>query len=141
MNELTKTRRQNVRYINIGMTIFFIILSTSLQISLINNINVWQDEIYTMLLMKKERSSFWQFLIANVQPPLYYLILKPFAILSEYNISVLKLVSILPITVLNLFVSISTLKNKEKSNKIMTGILLCLFIVATSLTYNFLEKG
>ena len=140
--EKKKLKRLSIKNINIVIAVSTILIATILQISLTNNINVWQDEIYTMLVMRtKTVSDFLSFIINNVQPLLYYVMLYPVALISNCNISVLKIFSIFPTILLNIIIAVLTLKDKEKAESKLTSVLLPLYIVITTLTYNFLENS
>lgn len=132
---------KNNKKFNIIITIISILVCTFLQIILIFNINAWGDEVFTIVNLKKGWSELWSTLVADVHPPLYYIIAKIIYTVFNYKFKVLKLVSILPICLNIVLVSYLVLKNKKSNNSKKTGILLSLYIIATTITSNFLWMG
>ncbi len=94
-----------------------------------------------MLAVKENWNEMWNTLISDVHPPLYYIILKIAMLISNYDFQVAKIVSVLPLFLMNLVIIILTLKNKDNLETKTTGILLSLFLVITTLTTNFLFIG
>ncbi len=118
--------------------IFILIVATLFQIRLIFNNSIWCDEVFTMLTIDRDWGAFLAELAADVHPPLYYIIVKLFSGLFGYNLLAAKICSIIPTVLMNILVIVLTFKDKEKSNDKINFILLSLFIIITTLTYNFL---
>ena len=124
--------------INIIIAYLIVFVVTICQISLIFNNNLWADECFTINTIKLNWSSFWKTLIEDVHPPLYYIILKLIINFTGYNLQVAKIVSILPILLMNLFITKLAFKNEKHSKDKNKLLLLAIFLIATNLTTNFL---
>lgn len=85
-------RESTKKYILAAACIIFFLL----YLSLCFNDNVWTDEAFTIELIKGSFSEIIEGTAADVHPPLYYLILKPFTMVFGSSLQVMKLVSILP---------------------------------------------
>lgn len=72
--------------------LFFLIL----YVSLCFNNNIWTDEGFTIELIQGNLKEIILGTAADVHPPLYYIILKPFTVVFGSSLLVMKLVSILP---------------------------------------------
>lgn len=96
-----------------------IVIVTLTYISLIFNDSVWEDEAYTMLVVKKDFPKIIESVAIDVHPPLYYIIAKMFTIIFGYSVSSVKLASIVPVILVMIFVkSKSNFLFKENSNLI-----------------------
>ncbi len=126
---------------NLYLISFIFFLSLILQLILTFNYSVWGDEAFSMLTVQKDWKQMWDAIISDVHPPLYYIILKIVMVITNYNFNAAKITSILPIFLMNLVVIRLTLKDKSKIHSKTTGIIISLFIVATTLTSNFLYMG
>lgn len=81
-------------------------LFTILYISLIFNINVTTDEIFTLKLIKENLGGIIQGTADDVHPPLYYFYAKIFELISPQNIHLQKFVTIIPMTGLFIYVGL-----------------------------------
>lgn len=133
-----KNKSDIVHKLNIGLVVFIILVILAMQLILIVSNSVDADEAFTMLTVKEEWNAFWEKVVKDVHPPLYYIILKGIMSFAGYNLQVAKIVSILPILLTNIIISYLTLKDKKRASDKKTGILLAIFIIATTLTSNFL---
>ena len=75
-----------------------IILFTILYVTLIWNINITTDEVFTLLLFRENLSGIVAGTTADVHPPLYYFYGHIFELLSPHNIHIQKAVTIIPMT-------------------------------------------
>ena len=78
--------------------------------SLINNLNLWIDEIYSVLMAKDSFSDMWSLLTTeDSKPPLYYLYLKLFLSITpqQYEIWVAHFASFVILIVSQIFVAIA----------------------------------
>ena len=114
-----------------------IILATIIYGSLIFNDSVWSDEAYTMELLKKNYIDIVKETAIDVHPPLYYLIAKTFTIIFGYSVPVVKFVSILPIILIMLIVTIKSKKLfEENSEKISLIFNLLIAFIPIAFTMN-----
>ncbi len=81
-------------------------LFTILYFSLIFNINVTTDEIFTLKLLKKNLAGIVEGTAGDVHPPLYYFYAKLFDIISPQNIPLQKIATIIPMTGVLVYVAI-----------------------------------
>lgn len=77
-----------------GITLLF----TALYVSLIFNINITTDEIFTLKTLKQNLTGMIQMTADDVHPPLYYFYAKLFDIFSPQNIHLQKIATIIPMT-------------------------------------------
>ena len=110
LREYTHTHTHGYYYLknkkileNLVIYFIFTIISV-LQIILIFNNNVWGDEAFTMLHVKEDWATLWNVLVNDVHPPLYYIILKIIMSIFGYNLQVAKIVSLMPIFILNIYI-------------------------------------
>ena len=135
--EKTKYKDKNNKLKRNIIVIFLI--TFVLQIIFIFNNSIWGDEAFTILTVKSGWRDFWDIIIGDVHPPLYYLILKLTLSLVGYKVFLFKFLSIIPIFMLNMIVLKYILK-EEKLNY-YNVILSILYFVITTLTTNFLLIG
>lgn len=78
-----------------------IILFAGAYVSLSFNNNIWGDEAYTIDLLRNCRSmgDVWLFTAQDVHPPLYYMIVQVFTNVFGLHLTLLKIVSIIPILI------------------------------------------
>lgn len=81
-----------------------IILIALLFISLCFNDSMWGDEAYSMLMIEHGFLGIAETTALDVHPPLYYYIAKIFAMIFGYRVTVVKLVSVLPVVLTMIFV-------------------------------------
>ncbi len=93
-----------------------------------------------MLHVKEDWATLWNVLVNDVHPPLYYIILKIIMSIFGYNLQVAKIVSLMPIFILNIYIINKALKS-EKSVNIQKDVLLILFLLVSNLTSNYLYIG
>lgn len=107
-----------------------IIFTAIIYVSLIFNDSVWADEAYTMRLLKNNYIDIIKETAMDVHPPLYYLIAKTFTIIFGYSVPVVKVVSIMPVILIMLFVTIKSKKlfNENQSKIALIFNLLIAFI-------------
>ena len=133
-------KQKDKKYILAKIIIYFILIVISiLEIRLIFNNNIWEDEAFSMIVVKNDWSIFWKLIIGDVHPPLYYIILKLLTTIMGCNLQIAKIVSILPIFLTNIIVINLTVKSEKLSIKKVT--LLILFLILTNLTSNFIYMG
>lgn len=62
----------------------------------LNHESVWGDEAFTWLVLNHDSSfDFWNSIISDVHPPLYYIMLKIFCLIAGNSIGVIRLFSVL----------------------------------------------
>ena len=138
MEKIKDNKKNNTLKILEKCIIYIVLILISiLEIILIFNENLWGDEAFSMLVAKDDWIAFWNTLIVDVHPPLYYIILKIMTILLGCNIQVAKIVSLLPIFLTNIIIINLAFKTR-KNISIKKDILLILFLILTNLTSNFL---
>ena len=82
MKNILKTLSESYRL----QVFLFVFLTAVGYIFLINNINLWSDEIYSVLMAKDSFSDMWLLLTTeDSKPPLYYLYLKLFLTISPQD--------------------------------------------------------
>ena len=109
------------------LIVILIVIVASTYISLIFNDSVWEDEAYTMLILKKDFNGIIDSVSVDVHPPLYYIIAKIFTIILGYSVSSVKLASILPVILIMIFINIKS-KQLFKENSRLISILFILLI-------------
>ena len=137
MRSLNQKNKVNKKYIY--PIIVTIVICTILQIILSFNHNAWCDEIFSVNTVKENWTNMWNTLVNDVHPPLYYIILKLITEIFNYNFWVFKLVSILPVILNVIFISIVAFKSNKINSKNI--IWLIIYIITTTLTSNFLWLG
>ncbi|MCI8352328.1 MAG: hypothetical protein HFJ58_01705 [Clostridia bacterium] len=107
----------------------FIIIILTLVVSLTVSFNdsVWQDEAYTMNILRKDFVGIVRTTAEDVHPPLYYFIAKIFTMCFGYSVPTVKLASIVPVILIMLFVWIKTKKLFKEKYATIT-IVFCLLI-------------
>jgi uncharacterized membrane protein len=96
--------------------------------------SIWFDEVFSLALVKHSLKEMISLIIADVHPPLYYLILKIATVLFGESIFVAKLVSALP-SILTLVFSAFFLK-KNFSDRAVILFLLCFMASQHIVTYS-----
>jgi hypothetical protein len=142
--ENTSKEQEKTRAFNRKLVITVIIISIILQCALFMHqkcANVWSDEAFTILNVRKSWPELWNAIISDVLPPLYYILLKIAVSICGDHYKVYKLMSALPIIIMHVWISALVLSNKNWAASRRTGILLSLFIAATTLTSNFLTMS
>lgn len=89
-----------------GLVAFF----TILYISLIFNINVTTDEIFTLKLLKTDIPGIIRGTAEDVHPPLYYFYAYLFELISPQNIHLQKIATIIPMTGTLIYVAVAVRK-------------------------------
>lgn len=108
--------------------IFIIIIFTLIvNLSVSFNDSVWQDEAYTMNILRNDFVGIVKTTADDVHPPLYYFIAKIFTMCFGYSVPTVKLVSIVPVILIMLFVWIKTKKLFPEKYTTIT-IVFCLLI-------------
>ncbi|MGI6033893.1 MAG: glycosyltransferase family 39 protein [Coriobacteriales bacterium] len=117
-----------------------IIFTIILQISLFckQYCNVWFDEAFTLVQVQKPFKDMWTSLVGDVHPPLYYLICTLAKQIFGVKYRIFKFLSALPIMIMHIWISLLIMKEPEFRNDRKTGILLSIFILATTVTDVFL---
>lgn len=87
-----------------ALIIILIVIVFLVNSSLIFNNSVWQDEAYTMTMIKRNFTDIVKTTADDVHPPLYYFIAKIFTIIFGYSVPVVKMASILPVIISMLFI-------------------------------------
>lgn len=90
--------------------ILIMIITFIVNFTLIFNDSVWQDEAYTMNIIKNDFIGIVETTINDVHPPLYYFIAKIFTMCFGYSVPIVKIASIVPIILTMLFVWLKTKK-------------------------------
>lgn len=106
--------------------------------SLINNINLWSDEIYSVLMAKDSFSDMWTLLLhEDSKPPLYYLYLKGVLALfpAQYEIWAAHFASVLLLIVAQIFAA--TAVRKDYGEKTALWLLWLLMVMPASLWLAF----
>lgn len=109
------------------IVIALVIIVAITYISLIFNDSVWEDEAYTMLILKKNFGGILESVSVDVHPPLYYIIAKMFTIILENSVPIVKLASIIPVILVILFVNKKSKILLKENTKLIT-ILFALLI-------------
>lgn len=90
--------------------ILIMIITFIVNFTLIFNDSVWQDEAYTMNIIKNDFIGVVETTINDVHPPLYYFIAKIFTMCFGYSVPTVKIASIVPVILTMLFVWLKTKK-------------------------------
>lgn len=90
--------------------ISIIAITFIVNISVIFNDSVWQDEAYTMNILRKDFINIVKTTAEDVHPPLYYFIAKIFTICFGYSVPVVKMASIVPVILTMIFVWLKSKK-------------------------------
>ncbi len=102
-----------------AIIMILIIIFACVNISLIFNDSVWQDEAYTMDMIRGNIDEIISSTAEDVHPPLYYIIVKIFTMIFGYSVPIVKIVSIIPVILIMIFVALKSKKIfKEKYFKI-----------------------
>lgn len=110
------------------IVIFIIIIFTLIvNLSVSFNDSVWQDEAYTMNILRNDFVGIVKTTADDVHPPLYYFIAKIFTMCFGYSVPTVKLASIVPVILIMIFVWIKTKKLFPEKYATIT-IVFCLLI-------------
>jgi len=104
-------------------------------LSLVNNA-IWVDEAYSLSFIQHSWNDLIQLLIMDVHPPFYYIILKAVSLIFGSSIFVMKMVSVFPIVLMVIFVTLF-LKKEFSRKAALVFLLSC--IVSQSITYYAIE--
>lgn len=108
--------------------VFIIIIFTLIvNFSVSFNDSVWQDEAYTMNILRNDFAGIVKTTADDVHPPLYYFIAKIFTMCFGYSVPTVKLASIVPVILIMLFVWVKTKKLFPEKYTTIT-IVFCLLI-------------
>ncbi len=105
---------------------------------LINNLNLWSDEIYSVLMAKDSLNDMWTLLInEDSKPPLYYLYLKGILALfpEQYEIWAAHFASVLLLIIAQLFAA--TAVKKDYGDKTALWLIWLLMVMPASLWLAF----
>lgn len=128
---MKKINSKDIIIILIMVSIFIV------NFSLIFNDSVWQDEAYTMNIIKNDFIGIVRTTIDDVHPPLYYFIAKIFTMCFRYSVPVVKIASIVPVILTMMFVWLKTKKLfPEKYIKITTIFSLLIGFIPVAFSQN-----
>lgn len=134
MKNILKTLSESYR-----LQVFLLVFLTAVgYIFLINNINLWSDEIYSVLMAKDSFSDMWLLLTTeDSKPPLYYLYLKLFLTISpqDYEIWVAHFASYVILIASQIFVA--TAVKKDFGKKIAIWLIFLIAVMPHSLWLAF----
>ncbi len=130
MHEIIKLAKSNYTF-KASLLIFITIISYAF---LLNNINLWSDELYSVLMAKDSFSDMWELLTTeDSKPPLYYLYLKFILFLfpKKYEIFGAHFASFLLLVLAQIFAFVSV--KKDYGDKVALWLIAFIMLLPHSL--------
>lgn len=114
-------------------------LSITLSIALSTNKSIWRDEAFSYLLAQQDITSIISTTAKDFTPPLYYLLLHPVVNMFGANAMGLRLLSLMPILVLQLLLTREIRHYFPKNSKFLSNLLMLLLCTHPLLLYFSVE--
>ncbi len=133
-NDMPKTNRHQQIWI-----LFLLTISIAVSIAISSNKSVWRDEAFSYLIAKQDIRSIFSTAAKDFTPPLYYVLLHPLVKIFGSHEVILRLLSLMPVLILQLLLAKEVRNYFPKNAKLMSNLLMLVIFTQPLLLYFSVE--
>ena len=119
--------------------LFLLSISIALSITISSNKSVWRDEAFSYLIANQDVASIFSTAVIDFNPPLYYVLLHPLVKIFGSQEVILRLLSLLPVLILQLLLANGVRNYFPENAKFMPNVLMLAIFTHPLLLYFSVE--